>query len=95
MAQGPFSSRESFFVHDREGNAYPATFLTYADGTPIVDEVLERGLLDKSYGPERLALYDKDGKRFVNTSHYLVVPSADYMNEIFARGQDSEVDDEE
>lgn len=53
MAQGPFSSTGSFFVHDREGNAYPATFLTDANGTPTVDEVLEHGLLDKAYSPER------------------------------------------
>jgi hypothetical protein len=36
MAQGPFSSTGSFFVRDKSTNKlYPATFLTYADGTPV------------------------------------------------------------
>jgi hypothetical protein len=54
MAPGPFSSTGSFFVRDKSTNKlYPATFLTYADGTPMVDEVLESELLTRTGDPNK------------------------------------------
>ncbi|HEX4427117.1 MAG TPA: hypothetical protein VH079_17090, partial [Terriglobales bacterium] len=86
MTQQTFSSTGSFFVQDRSGRYYPATFLTYSDGTPIVDAVLANGLTPHS--AQHLTLYaDQQGTSYSNPDNYLVVPSADYMNNLAARGQ--------
>jgi hypothetical protein len=83
----------NFFVQDRagdrpgSGNYYPATFLTYADGTPVVDEVLARGI--SPYTERQLTLTDEYGNSFQNVINDLVVPSADFMNNMYARGQTS------
>ena len=44
MAPQMFSSTGNFFVQSKSGDYYPATFLTYADGTPVVNDVLARGI---------------------------------------------------
>ena len=79
-----FSSTGSFYVQDRSGNYYPATFLTYANGTPIVDNVLASGV---SPYPKVPILYsDTSGTIMPNPYNYLVVSSADYVNSIVDRG---------
>jgi hypothetical protein len=84
--QGPFSSTGAFFVRSRGGDYYPATFLTYADGTPVVDSVLANGI--SPYDAQELALYaDKQGTVLANPGHYMVVPLADFMNGMYSRGQ--------
>src|SRR5262249_31742117 len=82
-----FSSVGNFYVKDKAGNYYPATFLVDPNGAPVVDSVLARGL-QPPYSPQQLTLYaDKQGTVYPNPHNYLVVPSADYMNELVNRGQ--------
>lgn len=40
MAQNMFTSSGNFFVRDKSGQYYPATFLADANGNKIVDTVL-------------------------------------------------------
>src|SRR5215813_9113059 len=99
MAQAYFSNTGSFFVQDRSGNYYPATFLTYSDGTPVVDSVLANGISPyTATRPQLLNLYaDTAGTIYNpnglanpgngNPNNYLVVPSGDYMNILASRGE--------
>jgi hypothetical protein len=90
-----FSNRGSFFVRDRTGNYYPATFLTYSDGTPVVDEVLAKGL--SAHRPDQLALFSNTAGTIYNPNNlpdpgngnpnsYLVVPDRDFVNIMVSRG---------
>ena len=82
-----FSSMGNFFVQDKSGNYYPATFLTWADGTPVVNSV-SQNRLSAPYPPNQLTLYaDRNGTVLPNPKGYLVVPSADFMNNMAARGE--------
>jgi hypothetical protein len=82
----PFSSMGSFFVKSLGGDYYPASFLTYADGTPIVDAVLANGI--SPWTSQQLTLYaDKAGTILPNPNNYLVGPSADFANNMFRAGQ--------
>ncbi len=85
--QKPFGSKGSFWVRSLGGGYYPATFLTYADGMPVVDSVLANGI--SGWEPQKLFLYaDRRGAVVVpNPNHYMVVPSADFMNQMHARGR--------
>src|SRR3954447_5146601 len=88
MAQ--FTSTGSFFVKDRSaGNYYPATFLADANGNPIVDPVIVGTPSMSPHTPQQLTLYSDDKGTTVvsNPGNYLVVPSADFMNSMYARGQ--------
>ena len=88
MAQ--FTSTGSFFVRDRLGvNYYPATFLADINGNPIVDNVVVGTPSMSPHTPQQLTLYaDDKGTTIVpNPGNYLVVPSADFMNSMYARGQ--------
>jgi hypothetical protein len=85
MAQ-KFTSTGNFFVKDKSGGYYPATFLADAYGTPIVDSVLANNL--SPHKSQDLTLYaDRNGTVMPNPGNYLVVPSADYINDMYARGQ--------
>jgi hypothetical protein len=44
MAQNMFTSSGNFFVRDKSGHYYPATFLADANGNKIVDTVLAGNL---------------------------------------------------
>jgi hypothetical protein len=44
MAQDMFTSSGNFFVRDKSGHYYPATFLADANGNKIVDTVLVSNL---------------------------------------------------
>jgi hypothetical protein len=83
-----FTSTGSFFVKDKSGNYYPATFLVDASGSPVVDHVL-LGTPNKSpHTPQDLTLYsDRVGTVMANANNYLVVPSADFMNKIYEQGE--------
>ena len=88
MAQ--FTSTGSFFVRDKLGvNYYPATFLADANGNPIVDPVIVGSPSLSPHTPQQLTLYSDDKGTTVvsNPGNYLVVPSADFMNSMYARGQ--------
>jgi hypothetical protein len=90
VAQPAFTSVGNFFVQDRSGNYYPATFLADANGNPIVDTAFAN--VSKIYPASRLMLYadDQGITPYLNPNNYLVVPSADFMNNLVARGQMSE-----
>jgi len=75
-----------FFVQDKSGQYYPATFLADANGNKIVDTVLAGNL--SPHSSNDLTLYaDQAGTVMPNPGNYLVVPSADFMNTIYNRGQ--------
>jgi hypothetical protein len=85
-----FTSTGSFFVRDKLGvNYYPATFLADANGNPIVDPVIVGTPSLSPHTPQQLTLYSDDKGTTVvsNPGNYLVVPSADFMNSMYARGQ--------
>jgi Hom_end-associated Hint len=86
MAQ--FTSTGSFFVKDKSGNYYSATFLANSNGNPIVDPVVVGTPSLSPHTPQQLALYsDQAGTVMSNPGNYLVVPSADFMNSMYVRGQ--------
>jgi hypothetical protein len=85
-----FTSTGSFFVKDKSaGNYYSATFLADANGNPIVDPVIVGTPSLSPHTPQQLTLYsDAQGTTVLaNPNNYLVVPSADFMNSMYARGQ--------
>jgi hypothetical protein len=83
-----FTSAGSFFVQDRSGRYYPATFLVDASGSLVVDNVL-LGTPNKSpHTAQQLTLYaDQQGTVMANPGNYLVVPSADFMNKMYDLGR--------
>jgi hypothetical protein len=69
MAQNLFTNIGSFFVQDRSGRYYPATFLADAYGNPIVDTVLMGTPNASPHTPAQLALYsDQAGTVMPNPS---------------------------
>jgi hypothetical protein len=83
-----FTSIGSFFVQDKSGRYYPATFLADANGTPIVDHVVVGTPSMSPHTPQQLALYsDQAGTVMSNPGNYLVVPSADFMNKMYDIGR--------
>jgi hypothetical protein len=83
-----FTSAGSFFVKDRAGNYYPATFLVDASGSIVIDNVLVGTPNLSNHKPQDLTLYsDQQGTVMANPDHYLVVSSADFMNKMYEAGE--------
>ena len=77
MADNLYTSIGSFFVQDRSGRYYPATFLADTNGNPIVDTVLSATPNLSPHLPQQLTLYsDQTGTVMPNPGNFLVVPSA-------------------
>jgi hypothetical protein len=83
-----FTSIGNFFVQDRSGRYYSATFLADVNGHPIVDPVIVGTPSMSPHTPQQLALYaDQQGTVMANPGNYLVVPSADFMNKMYDLGR--------
>ena len=78
------SSSGSFYVLDKAGNFYPATYLVDSNGNYIVDYALTNGALTGIYSSQFTTLYagQSDTTGFQNSNGYLVVPSADITNNL-------------
>ena len=81
-----YGGQGNFCVKDQGGRVYPATFLTQ-NGVPVANNVLQKNF--SPYSPLKIELYtDSAGTlSFPNKNNYLVVPSADYMSNVQAVGQ--------